>query len=119
MKLEAGKYYRTRDGRKAFVACVDNPLPHDADEKCIGFVHDDVYIGATTWCSDGTNYVDGCDHEYDLVEEWVDPLDQEMWVNTYGDTINSNTMFYSTKECADRNDHCRTGVIKVRVTEIT
>ncbi len=76
MKLEAGKWYRTRDGRKAFV----------------GFMH--PYIGwvgyidgepcAQTWLGDGRWCSQTGEYPRDLIAEWTDTpaVGSSAWANS-------------------------------------
>lgn len=66
MKLEVGKYYRTRDGRKA--GPIEENAWQDGDYKFSGMMG----LAEITFDEDGF-YIDE-DHEYDfdLIAEWVD-----------------------------------------------
>jgi hypothetical protein len=64
MKLEANKYYRTRDGRKAYVAAI--ALEEiGTSYPVVGWIK----TGFFTWEIDGCA---GCGKEYDLIAEWTD-----------------------------------------------
>lgn len=66
LKLEAGKLYRTRDGRKAFVSIVKS------DCNCVhGMVEE--YYESITWCLDGRHYSDGKTAHIDLISLWDEP----------------------------------------------
>ena len=68
LTLQPGRYYRTRDGRKAYVASVGNPFDADYDCPAAGFIcGDDV---GCEWPLDGGGE---SETEIDLVEEWRDP----------------------------------------------
>ena len=68
LTLQPGRYYRTRDGRKAYVASVGNPFDVDYDCPAAGFIcGDDV---GCEWPLDGCGE---SETEIDLVEEWRDP----------------------------------------------
>ena len=68
MKIEAGKYYRTRNGKKAFV-CGSNPLVEaDSMFALLGYVDNE---GPMTWNLDGVGV--NIYSKYNLVEEWKDP----------------------------------------------
>ncbi|MCD4512516.1 hypothetical protein LQT97_14915 [Brucella pseudogrignonensis] len=64
-KIEAGKYYRTRDGRK--VGPIENRKREDAEHPFIWNWPDGR--GNRIYKPDGTNYSDRND---DLIAEWVD-----------------------------------------------
>ena len=73
LKLEAGKYFRTRGGRKAYLlgrfpegvcgGTLEGAVVCDnGDWDCIG------------WGADGRIYADGRDDADDLVAEWIEPV---------------------------------------------
>lgn len=69
MKLEAGKHYRTRDGRKAYVAAVATPEQVACSTSrafgwCDGVAH--------CWHDDG-RYLASIQGPCDLIEEWREP----------------------------------------------
>lgn len=69
MKIEVGKFYKTRDGRKARIYAVDG-----GDGEVIhGALHfGDAYgWSITTWHSGGV-YTEGSHHGRDLISEWID-----------------------------------------------
>lgn len=79
MKLEAGKYYKTRDGRKAYVGYVRED---DCQYPAVGHMDGG---GVDCWLARG-GYVDkGGTHFNDLIEEWVEPRSGALWVNIYPD----------------------------------
>lgn len=62
MQLEVGKYYKTRDGRKATVMC------HDKSDDTFDVSHDNT--GCLWHRSDGTANIGVS--RYDLIAEWTD-----------------------------------------------
>jgi hypothetical protein len=75
MKLEVGKYYKTRSGRKAYVgwqAC-DNPFvsPNDTAMKFGGYV--EGIAGSRRWMGNGSGSAYAMGAPTDLVEEWREP----------------------------------------------
>ena len=73
MKIEAGKYYRTRDGRKAYVSAVilENPFGSprfECDYPCRGFIEDSGY---SSWQLNG-KWAHENNDSTDLVAEWSD-----------------------------------------------
>lgn len=62
MKIEAGKYYRTRDGKKAGPLVL--PPSRDGAE---GWVDGDVFH---SWRDNGKFLLIGGEHDLDLVAEW-------------------------------------------------
>lgn len=75
IKLEAGKFYRTRDGRKAFVVFVQPPEGMGHRYPVLGY-HGE-YSG--NWTSDG-KWNDGGESQNDLVAEWLEPRRISGWV---------------------------------------
>jgi hypothetical protein len=65
MKLEAGKYYRTRDGRKAYVAAIA-PEWVATDYPVLGWVD----IATIRWRADGKEVRN--ESPCDLISEWTD-----------------------------------------------
>ncbi len=65
LKIEAGKYYRTRDGRKV------GPM----EAWCFGGWHSDraeYPLNGGVWLDDGTAKYAGAKDSHDLIAEWVD-----------------------------------------------
>ena len=65
MKIEVGKFYRTRDGNKARIYVVDAPGEYS--------VHGAVDGGIYSWTKYGKYNVDAGDLNIDLVAEWEEP----------------------------------------------
>lgn len=104
LTLEAGKYYRTRDGRKAFLAG-RNPFESSIQLVWTGYVEGGIAIYG--WLASGHfRYADGREDDCDLVAEWVEPKRIKGWVNIYPhpnmpqDVIVNNAL-HETKEKAD------------------
>ncbi|MEH2700239.1 hypothetical protein GFL93_09315 [Rhizobium leguminosarum bv. viciae] len=100
LTLEAGKYYRTRDGRKAFVSATapegfSNP---DTDGQFAGFIDG---MGARMWGNDG-GYLDFDQSDYDLMAEWGEPKRIKGWVNVYS----GNDENYGNPHNIDSSQHC-------------
>lgn len=84
MKLEVGKYYKSRDGRKwkcvhEYKKCIDRSIPRflmipDDNDNAICKVHDD-----------GKYYFCGAEADSDLISEWVEPVEHEFEVEFYKD----------------------------------
>lgn len=73
MKIEVGKFYKTRDGRKARIYAVDGRVH---DERIHGAIWDNGF-GLCGWAEDGSFYGDHSVSENDLVPEWEDPPEPE------------------------------------------
>jgi hypothetical protein len=70
MKIEAGKYYRTRDGRKFGPMRLTNPMSEYPWEDGEGFTYTDI----------GQFAVDLTKHDRDLIAEWTDePATPKRW----------------------------------------
>lgn len=90
LKIEAGKFYRTRGGKKAFVAYVGNPFSEgNEQEEAIGWV-EKANGYRESWCRDGKFYRHRGLSEYDLVAEWKEPKRIKGWLNVYLDEDNGS-----------------------------
>jgi hypothetical protein len=105
MKIEAGKYYKTQDGRRAFVSCLE-PFTH---------LHPVIYIGVIEgepdtsyrWDVNGVFCCNGSCTELNLVSEWVEPVQYTELVRLYragatyfahiGDPHNDNAVLIGRK----------------------
>jgi hypothetical protein len=78
LTLKAGTYYRTRDGRKAYVSCIVEPSPFGDcknENPCFGFINGQH--PRHLWKQDGES---ACHHPAsDLVDEWREP---RTWTET-------------------------------------
>lgn len=73
MQIEAGKYYRLRDGKKAFVSHVmaENPFNKECNSHpIVGFIEGE---GADNWTENGGYYDEIEVHDRDIVAEWREP----------------------------------------------
>lgn len=80
LKIEAGKCYRTRDGRKAHVMFrhpYNHPFPY------VGYVEDND--GVSAWTDAGFYSVPS--DRLRLISEWKEPRKGEVWVNVWEDGI--------------------------------
>lgn len=69
LQVEVGKYYKQRNGLKAFVGC-ESPNPRRKHFQMIGWrLHKDGLSQYTAWRKDG-RYYSGEESAYDLIEEW-------------------------------------------------
>jgi hypothetical protein len=99
MKLEAGKYYKTRDGRRAYVAAVlENPL--GAVGTCypvLGYIGD-IYA---SWRLDGRASREP-EVPGDLIAEWREPREWTVYVYACkgGDVVSSTTEWVGLKPLA-------------------
>jgi len=85
LKLEAGKYYKARNGEKVFISHIahENPfLPSTKDRyPAKGWIRGQGTLHG--WAEDGMRYV-GDDHSpSDLIEEWKEPATKEAVIGLY------------------------------------
>lgn len=75
MRLEANKYYRTRDGRKAFVAAIIPPAPNGTTTTYLahGYILSGTDWVTCSWRASGKQF-DSRECRSDLVEPWRDPV---------------------------------------------
>ena len=107
MKIEAGKKYRTRDGREALVGAY-NPFSA-ISTQLIGWIGQ----RATSWCVDGREYYQD-ESPCDLMSEIESKHVYERWVNIAKETQRPIT--YSSKEIADQNAELdRVACLHIRV----
>lgn len=78
MKFEVGKFYRTRDGRKAQIFMLDN-----GSGLMFGARLDTEVWSPSTWNKNGTWAIGS--HEKDLISEWREPIKYsvELWGNEW------------------------------------
>jgi hypothetical protein len=107
MEIKPG-FYKTRDGRKVRVLCVDAP----GDFPVMGYyeipnptVH---HYGMWNWRQNGTN--NDFDAYMDLVTPWREPIRGEGWIDTY--TCINNQGFFVYKNPEQRF------TVKIRYEEI-
>lgn len=71
MRFESGKYYRTRGGKKAFVAAVRNPF-YAAGWPVVGFIEDGERV--EEWQISGYWSQPEDPNDRDLIAEWKEPV---------------------------------------------
>jgi hypothetical protein len=116
MGYEVGKFYKTRDGRKAQIFMLDN-----GNGMMLGCVHMCETWSPCMWRSEGDCLADEITRS-DLIGEWRDPVKYS--VELYGNTWKPNTpeKNISLSERVFGNDHawceCSTegSRIKYRIT---
>lgn len=108
LKIEAGKYYRMRNGGRAYVDSVVGANPFNPDKPDIfpikGFLQDRSAsrwnISSTCWTSAGRYCTEG-ESDFDLVAEWREPLSVDKWFVVTRDHSDVVVVFKS-KEAAER-----------------
>lgn len=100
INIQPGKYYKTRDGRKAIVYAIH---PNNKNNDVI---HGAVLTvsGMESWSWTKLGYVsfageEGVQHPYDLVYEWKEKKTIERWVNIYKEGVWNSC--YESKKIAD------------------
>jgi len=91
MKFEAGKTYKTRGGKDAFIYAVDAP----GDDPIHGRVGDTV----RSWRNDG-RYLQRCEDDYDLIPPEPPRISQTVWVNVHKDSL----IIYTSNSHANLTD---------------
>lgn len=72
MKIEEGKFYKTRDGRKVRIYAIDAARPNNVN----GAVFDDAFGWLIqAWRQDGSVEKPGTDNNRDIIAEWTDAPD--------------------------------------------
>lgn len=81
MKLEIGKYYTTRDGRKARIYAVDG----DKNWRVHGAILEGGEWCHAAWRGNGKAMWNGHEVDTDLVSEWTDPGPRRLaWTDSNG-----------------------------------
>jgi hypothetical protein len=93
MKIEVGKFYKTRDGRKARIYAVDG---RDYT-KIHGAVFEDGGWASLTWFENGIFYIDGKEYVLDLVSEWEEPKPRML---AYFSRYSGEVFLFSSKPAA-------------------
>lgn len=100
LTLEPGKYYRTRDGRKAYVAGISPFESTASDYRLCGYVEDGV--SCEGWTVDGC-ITEGLEFGEDPISEWREPVKVAGYVNVYEGGVSD---IHKSREKADQEaDH--------------
>lgn len=86
MKFEAGKYYKTRVGQKAFVAATENPFC-PSFYPIIGYISDSTSVAK--WTPGGGFFNSFTQSPYDLISEWKEPVTVTKWLLLWSDGTTS------------------------------
>jgi hypothetical protein len=122
VNIEAGKYYKTRDGRKVFVCAIAMPNPFaesvEVTYPVIGYIDP---IQRLTWAINGELYRDS-KSAADLVAEWREPRTWNYWLGVYDFHGDVMAVAYSTRPAIDRffsmdSDRKVLSIKEVTVTE--
>jgi hypothetical protein len=99
LDIKEGEYYRTRDGRKAYVDSIVSPSPFDGHTEefpVVGFIDNEG--SSISWRLDGGYYFSSQEDSFDLVGPWEDPVKVEGWVNVYKSGALANVIFASRQQ---------------------
>ena len=103
---EPGKFYKTHSGEKAHVL---GRRDDGSEYPFIGYI---VGGQRLAWRADGSyELCPNKPNSFDLVEEWVEPVERTLWVNVYADV----TAAHPTRERADWVQ-CPNRLARVKVT---
>lgn len=97
MKIEVGKWYKTRGGAKVFVGM---HVPSGKAKPYVGYqvIENDVYFCDMSWFEDGSFTTHTPMHAADLIEEWKEPKSGVRYINIYEDGL-----AHKTREVADHS----------------
>lgn len=113
MELKPNTYYRTREGRKAYVVG-KSPFKEDEDRGFIGFIQlQDDYSDYVIWNGKGETGNSPKD-ESDLIAEWKEPQRKTVWVGMRDDGF--ATLNYDTPH--DLKTHYGSKVLAMRRVEL-
>lgn len=73
MKFEIGKYYRTREGRRAYVVAVGHEHARSMEYPIVGYVFDGEGDAESHAWTLGGQFCTGEEDEVDLVGPWAEP----------------------------------------------
>jgi len=91
MKIEAGKTYKTRGGKDAFVYCVDAPGEYP--------IHGRVDNLFRCWTANG-KWINHVEDDNDLMPPAPPRISQTVWVNVHKDGL----IIYTSKSHANLTD---------------
>jgi len=117
MEIKPNTYYRTRDGRKAFVVGVYPPeIP--SDHRCVGVIFhpcDTKVLSDEGWDCCGHYYGVRMEHDRDLIAEWKEPEVHETWLNLYSSVgYDKETVIKAAQQNQDMGPIC---AFKLRVVD--
>jgi len=104
MKIEKGKFYRTRGGVKAEIYSTDNPKPYPIHGRLFSQKANSVL----SWTQEGKYDNSHCECGVDIIAEWKDAPDIDWssvpkWFNYWAQDENGAQCFYANKPeiCGD------------------
>lgn len=99
MKIEAGKFYKTRNGRKARIYAVDG---HGEYPFHGAYLRDSDWV-LHMWKAGGRNLDDHEESIYDLVSEWTEPKPKPKLL-AWGEDLNRGYSAMAVIYCLDDID---------------
>lgn len=119
MKIEVGKWYKTRGGAKVFVGMY---VPNGKNKPYVGYQvnENDVYFCDMCWFDDGTFTAHTPMHAADIIEEWKEPKSGAVYVNIFRNEDGDDNgplagTAYATRSSADYHGGGPTRLACVRV----
>ena len=102
MKIEVGKYYKTRSGHKAYVAYEYNSVNHFTHGGVV-YGEQGAYDAPTSWHPQGNHIKNSTGNDFDLIEEWKEPKSGVGYSNVWikDDKPFIGTIIYDTRKEAD------------------
>jgi hypothetical protein len=110
MKLEAGKYYKLKDGSKAYILGRERLIDKWRGEYC----HTQWY--PTSWTFDGICLLPNR-MELDIVSEWKEPIKGEAYL-IQKENRTPAVLFNPSDSCLDDYKHCNYTITKIKYEEI-
>lgn len=95
MKIEVGKFYRTRAGHKARVYATDAGGSYPIH----GAIGMDGAWTTADWCASGHFVADSEEAASDLIGQWREPVKVNGWVNVFAD--GGCSLIFESKQRAD------------------
>jgi hypothetical protein len=99
LEIVAGRYYKTRDGRKAFVVSVDLPNPFGGNSTYTVSVYIEGLSNRITVTDRGRLYINTPDCAADLVAEWREPRTRNVWVAMYENPCGNPSVSFDENKC--------------------
>ena len=113
MKIEVGKYYKTRSGHKAFVAFEYNSVN--------GFTHGGVVYGeqnafdvGCSWYELGNHIKREMNNDFDLIEEWKEPKSGIGYLHVY---IDDGEIEYLFRDNNNNLENLANAIVRVEWNE--
>ena len=116
MQLEVGKFYKARSGYKSKVVSKNTK----GDIFIIETEEQNIFVGNIWMTTSSGRVLESAQHkhDYDLIEEWVEPVVHKFWVNVYPESIGGSfDNFKEAKKSADDDDILATIGIEIDMSK--